>query len=65
MFDLLCRRKMPPAGREIGNARHIWETDDPTVVETDTLLARSLERGACLGHPPFSRILRQYKRTAP
>jgi len=37
---------MPPAGRQVGDARHAREGDDAAIVETDALLARSLERGA-------------------
>ena len=47
MLDLLRRREMSPAGRQIGNARHVRESDDAAVVETDALLARLLERRAC------------------
>ena len=47
VLDLLRRREMSPAGRQIGNARHVRESDDAAVVETDALLAHSLERRAC------------------
>jgi hypothetical protein len=47
MLDLLCRREMPPAGRQVGDTRHVGESDDRAVVETDALLARSLEWGPC------------------
>jgi hypothetical protein len=40
-------REMPPTGREIGDARHVRKGDDAAVLETDALLARSFERGAC------------------
>src|SRR6516225_8088113 len=47
VLDLLCRGEMPPAGRQIGNARHVWEGDNAAVFETDALLACSFERRAC------------------
>jgi len=47
MLDLLRRREMPPAGRELGNSRHVWEGDDSAVLGTDAELALSLKRGAC------------------
>src|SRR6516225_3265355 len=47
MIDLLRYREMSPAGRNIGDARHVWEGNDAAVVETDALFARALERRAC------------------
>jgi hypothetical protein len=47
MFDLLCPREMTSARRELEDARHVWESDNAGVGETDTLLACSLERRAC------------------
>jgi len=47
MLNLGGRREMPPAGWEIADARHVGESDDAAIVETDTLLACSLEWGAC------------------
>jgi hypothetical protein len=47
MFDLLSRREMTPAGRQIGHAGHIGKRDYTAVCETDALLALPLERGAC------------------
>jgi len=47
MLDLLRRREMPPAGRQVGDPRHEWESNDAAIVEADAELARSLEWGAC------------------
>ena len=47
MLDLLRRREMPPARRQIGDRRHVWVGDHAAFGETDALLALSLERGAC------------------
>jgi hypothetical protein len=49
MLDLLRRREMPPTGRELGDARHVWEGDDAAVLGVAAELALSLERGACYG----------------
>src|SRR5215831_14020628 len=38
---------MPPARREVVDARHVRESDYATIVQTDALPACSLERGAC------------------
>ena len=47
MLDLLRRREMPPAGRKVGDARHVGEGNKAAVVETDAELARALERRSC------------------
>src|SRR4029077_16789785 len=49
MFDLLRRRPMPPAGWQIGGARHAWERDHAVVVDAYAELALSLERRVCHG----------------
>src|SRR5262249_55217068 len=47
VLDLLCRREMPPALRQVGDTRHEREGDHAAIVEADALLARSFERRAC------------------
>jgi hypothetical protein len=47
VFDLLRRRPVAPAGREIGGTRHVGEGDNAAVRPADAELALSLERGAC------------------
>jgi hypothetical protein len=51
MLDLLCRREIPPAGRQIGNARHVTEGNDAAVLGADAELALRLRRGACHDSP--------------
>jgi hypothetical protein len=45
MLDLLCRRPMPPAGREIGDAPEERKGHDLAVLVEDAGLALSPERG--------------------
>ena len=40
---------MPPPAREIGDARHVGEGDNATILVADAELALSLERRACHG----------------
>jgi len=42
MLDLLRRREMPPAGRKIGDARHVWEGDDASILSASAKFALSL-----------------------
>jgi len=49
MLDLLCRRKMPPAGGKVGRARHVWESENAAVVSANAEFTLSFERGACHG----------------
>ena len=49
MLDLLCCREMPPAGRKVGNARHVWESENAAVVSANAEFTLSFERGACHG----------------
>ena len=58
MLDLLCRREIPPAERQIGNARHVRERDEAAVFSPDAELALSLERRAChrLGYVAVIRV---------
>ena len=51
MLDLLCRREIPPAWRQIGNAQHVREGNDAVVLGADAELALSFERGACHDSP--------------
>ena len=60
MLDLLRCGEMAPAGRKIGDARHVWEGDDAAVVETDALLARKqgvrLDDGSVIAFPYMPRV---------
>ena len=47
MLDLLCRREMTPARRQIRDTRHGGEGNDAAVFGADAGLALSLERRAC------------------
>ena len=47
MLDLLCCREMPPAGRKVGNARHVWESENAAVVSANAEFTLSFEQGAC------------------
>ena len=49
MVDLLCCREMPPAGRQIGDARHVGEGDNSAVIETDALLRNRLSGEPAIG----------------
>lgn len=43
VLDLLRRREIPPAGRQIGNSRHVREGDNSAVLGADAELALSFE----------------------
>ena len=47
VLDLLCHREMPPARRQIGDARHSREGNNAAVFGPDAELALSLERRSC------------------
>jgi hypothetical protein len=64
MLNLFPAREMSPAGRKISPARHVRESDDAAVVETDALLARSLEWRACHARVCGGRRARDKQRRA-
>jgi hypothetical protein len=74
VLDLLCHREMPPARRQIGDARHSREGNNAAVFGPDAELALSLERrawhltrmwrppGAVASSPSRARVRRRFPR---